>query len=197
MYLPRNGWGSLLFISISSKQALGFGCSRAGALTHRQGQLTQAPQCHRAAVFELGLGVGQLETWKFLKHGFDRDRAFQSRQRRAQAEVNSLSERDVVVGLTGHVEAFRPRELCGVAVSCRQKHEGESASRNLRSSNRGGRSRHPYCHLDRRVVAQHFLDGGRNQPAVLAKTLLLIGVSTERQQTVANEIGGSFVSGQQ
>src|SRR5207237_9891636 len=64
----------------------------------------------------LGIVPVDLPRREPLQHLFQRDAAFETRQRGTEAEVDAVTERQVVVDLAGDVEAVAVREAALVAV---------------------------------------------------------------------------------
>src|SRR5207248_2341451 len=66
-----------------------------------------------------------------LEHLFERDPAFEPRERRAQAEVDAIAESAVPVDLAAYVEAVRVGELALVAVGGAVENGHDAALRHL------------------------------------------------------------------
>src|SRR5215469_437177 len=60
----------------------------------------------------------------------DGDLAFQTRQRRAQAVVDALTEGNVASGYAADLKMLRLRERVGIVICCRQQEENMAAPGN-------------------------------------------------------------------
>src|SRR5258708_23619114 len=92
------------------------------ALIDRNRQRFETAQKIRSFVGRFHCGIFKSEPRETLEHRLERDASLHPCQRRADAEVNPLTERDVFIGIARDVEFFRILELRRVAIRRRYDH---------------------------------------------------------------------------
>ena len=102
-----------------------------------------------------------MQTWKAAEQGGEGDLAFQSGQRRTEAEVRSHSESNVLVGFAGNVECFGIGELRLIVVCRSQTHADKLTARNRDQPDRDVLESEPRrCKLHRTGIPQNLFDSG-------------------------------------
>ena len=126
-----------------------------------------------------------------------RDPAFHSRERGAQAAVNAVAEPQVLRlgAIAADVEGVRRGPGIGVAVGrgAQQEHRGAGRDGHAMQPDLAGGPAHVVLH--RRVIAQQFLDRRGDQGAVVEQLLPLLGVTGEGGDRAPHELGHRFGAG--
>jgi hypothetical protein len=116
------------------------------------------------------------------------------RQRGTVAEVNASAEVEVPVLASAEVERVGVGEPRRVAVRCAQQQEHALALADpIVADVKVLRGRDP-AHLHRAVVPQQLLDRGADQGRLSLQAPALIGVAQQRQQAIADHVGGRLVT---
>src|SRR5262245_40058183 len=147
----------------------------------------------RQAQTMLGLFGRERELRQLPDERADRDLPFDTRERSADAEVDTPTERNVAIVNAPEIETVGIGKLRGVAIGGADEGEHHIALGNRVSGNRdvlAGDARRP---LDGAVVAEQFLDRALDQLGLLAQPAELFGMTQERESPIADQVDSRLV----
>src|SRR5262249_12522294 len=122
-----------------------------------------------------------------------RDAALEASERRAQAEVDAVPEREMRLGAAQHVEPLRVRELALVTVGGAGEEQDARALRHRAAIPRHVAGADASLVLRRRRVPQRFLDGVGDERRVLPDLVILPGMAREEHTRVREQLRDRLV----
>ena len=105
------------------------------------------------------------------------------------------TEREVSIGLASEVELVRPLEPLRIAVGAAVQEPHHVAARELHAAMLKVLEHEAVKELQRRVVAEQFLDRGGDQGGLVSQSCHLRGIAQEREQAVAGAVDRRLVPG--
>lgn len=127
--------------------------------------------------------------------GFAEDPGFHSGEGGAEAVVDAVAEGEVVAGAAGDVEAVGVGEVAGIAVGGSEADEEHGAGGKVDAGHGDGAGGGAEQAMHGGVPPEDFLDGGGEQVGAIGEELCLVGVRGEGGGTVADQVRGGFVAG--
>ena len=139
--------------------------------------------------------AGQLISRKPRQKPRYRNRAFQPRQRHAGALMRAGGKGEMPVRRAADVEIFRIGELSGITVGGADAQGDKRAGRHLHAADLDRFRGDAVAELVGAFVAQEFLDCGFDQRWIVDQPVFLHGISRQRDQSVADQIGRGLMPG--
>src|SRR6266404_2139698 len=143
------------------------------------------------------LRIVQLQIWKTADQPRNGDLGFQASKLRAQTMMDAAAEGERADVLARDVEAIGLAVDIRITVGRYDHANDRPTLLNHAVAQRYIFERRTRRELNQRIVAQEFFDGVTHQRAVASETRQLVGMTEQRKQAVADEIGRRVVSGRE
>ena len=143
------------------------------------------------------LGGCQLQGPALREHGGKGDAALEAGEWCTGAIMVAVAQGEMMIQFAGDIETVRVGEMTRVAIGRRQHGQDEVPAVNRLAAAfhvfRGNAAHE----LHGAIVPQELLDGRGNQGGVVPKPSQLVGMSEQRDEAVAQQVGGGLVAGGQ
>src|SRR5215472_10732069 len=120
--------------------------------------------------------------------------ALHASKRRSDAEVDAEAERHVAIVGAGEVEPVGIGEMAGVPVGRADGGNDHASAWDLAAADLNVSIGDPCRPLDRAVVSQKLLDGGRDERRIVLELCHLVGMLEQGQRAIADQVHRGLVT---